>query len=130
MPTEFQTIFLRLRAILEPLSKSLAVKEDSATCYCLQANAGPAAVKAWGGEMRKPVIPIAWVEIGKAYVSFHLMGLYGNTRLLDAMSKELRARMQGKTCFNFTAADPALVKDLQALTADSIAAFKKAGFTS
>ena len=45
------------------------------------------------------------------------------------MSKALKARMQGKTCFNFTVADPALLNELDALTAASIAAFKKAGFT-
>ena len=38
--------------------------------------------------------------------------------------------MQGKTCFNFTAADPTLLTELDSLTAASIAAFKKAGFTA
>jgi hypothetical protein len=31
----------------------------------------------------------------------HLMGVYGNAQLLEGMSKDLKARMQGKTCFNF-----------------------------
>jgi len=130
MAGEFQSTFAALRAILEPHSKRLAVKEDSATCFCLHVAAGPAAVKAWGGEMRKPMIPVAWVEVGKAYVSLHLMGLYGNAKLLGGMSKELRARMQGKTCFNFKSPDKALFKELEQVTAQSIAGMRKAGFAA
>ena len=80
--------------------------------------------------MKKPIIPVAWVQVGKAYVSYHLMGVYGNTRLRDAMSKELKARMQGKTCFNFKTVDEQLFKELDQLTAQAIAAFRKAGYVS
>jgi len=38
--------------------------------------------------------------------------------------------MQGKTCFNFTVADPTLLTEIDSLTAASITAFKKAGFTT
>ena len=58
------------------------------------------------------------------------MGIYGNTRLLDGMSKELKARMQGKTCFNFKVVDEKLFKELDRLTARSIAAFRRAGYIS
>ena len=74
------------------------------------------------------MIPVAWVQIGKAYVSYHLMGVYGNTGLRDGMSKELKARMQGKTCFNFKVIDEKLCKELDPLTAQAIAAFRKAGY--
>ncbi len=56
------------------------------------------------------------------------MGVYGNVKLLDGMSKELKARMQGKTRFNFKSHDDALFKDLEQLTTRAVAAFKKAGF--
>ena len=56
------------------------------------------------------------------------MGVYGNVKLLDGMSKELKARMQGKTCFNFKRHDDALFKELEQLTTRAVAAFKKAGF--
>ena len=46
------------------------------------------------------------------------------------MTKDLKARMQGKTCVNFTVADPTLLTELDSLTAASITAFKKAGFTT
>ena len=44
------------------------------------------------------------------------------------MSKALKARMQGKTCFNFTANEPALFSELDTLTGASIAAFRRAAF--
>ena len=130
MNSEFETIFVRLRGILEKHFASLTVKADTRGHYALAANAGPAAVQAWGGRRKKPVIPVAWVRTGKAYVSYHLMGIYGNTRLLDGMSKELKRRMQGKTCFNFKTFDEQLFEELDQLTAQSIAAFRKAGYIS
>jgi hypothetical protein len=78
--------------------------------------------------MKKPMMPVAWVQIGKAYVSFHLMGIYGNENARERMSKELRARMQGKTCFNFTVADETLFQEPEGLTERACQAFKKAGF--
>jgi hypothetical protein len=53
--------------------------------------------------MKRPIIPVAWVQIGKAYVSYHLMGVSGNAKLCDTLSAKLKARMEGQTCFNFKA---------------------------
>ena len=78
--------------------------------------------------MKKAMIPVAWVQIGKTYVSYHLMGVYENARLRDGMSKGLKARMQGKTCFNFKSHDEALFKELEGLTAQCIAGFRNSGF--
>jgi hypothetical protein len=130
MSTEFESIFVRLRSILQKHAGTLSVKDNARDRYCLEGHVGPATLAAWGGKMKKPMIPVAWVEIRKAYVSYHLMSLYGNTRLLDGMSKELQARMQGKTCFNFRSNDETLFKELDQLTARGIAGFKKAGYVS
>jgi len=130
MKQEFEPVFIRLRKILQKHAATLAVKDDAPTCYCLEADAGPAALQAWGGKARRPMIPVAWVQVGKAYVSYHLMGVYGNIRLRDGMSKKLKARMQGKTCFNFKGNDEALFEELEQLTVQSIASFRKAGFIS
>ena len=130
MNSEFETVFVRLRAILEKHSGALRVKADAPDHYSLEASAGPAALRAWGGKARRTVIPVAWVQVGKAYVSYHLMGVYENNRLRDGMSKELKARMQGKTCFNFKVVDEKLFKELDRLTAQSIAGFRKAGYIS
>jgi hypothetical protein len=130
MNSEFESVFVRLRGMLEKHSAALTVKADGPGHYSLTGSAGPAALQAWGGKLKRPRIPVAWVQIGKAYVSYHLMGVYGNTRLCEGMSKELKARMQGKTCFNFKVVDEKLFKELDLLTAQSIAAFRKAGYIS
>ena len=68
------------------------------------------------------------VQIKKAYVSFHLMPVYLKPELLACVSPDLGARMQGKSCFNFTAIEPLLLKELAALTEASIASYKEQGF--
>ena len=71
---------------------------------------------------------VAWVEIGKAYVSYHLLPVYVHPELLDSFSAQLKARMQGKSCFNFKTADEALFRELERLTRKGFAAFKKDGY--
>jgi hypothetical protein len=121
----FDAVFADLRAILQRQSGSLAVADDGPRRYCLEAPIGPATLKAWGGKAKRRTIPIAWTEIGKSYVSFHLMALDAAP---NPMSQALKARLQGKSCFNFSKSDPALFKELEELTARCIAAFRKAGF--
>jgi hypothetical protein len=128
MASEFDIVFSSLKEILQKYSGSFTVKPDTATKYGLYAAIGPATLKLWGGKMKKPAMPVAWIETGKAYVSYHLMGIYGNTKLLEGMSKELKSRMQGKTCFNFKKVDENIFQELDTLTARSIEAFRKAGF--
>ena len=106
------------------------MRHDTNEHYGLEAATGPATLKAWGGKMKSPTIPVAWVQVGKAYVSFHLMGVYGNPKLLDVCSSELKAHMQGKSCFNFKIVDEPLFQELARLTADSLTAMRKAGFTA
>ena len=66
------------------------------------------------------------VKIGKRSVSFHLMPVYVQPDLLDDVSDQLRRRMQGKSCFNFTTLDPVLLGELQRLTAAGFAQFQEA----
>ena len=80
-----------------------------------------------GRQKNRSTIPVAWVEVKRAYVSYHLMGVTSPT-VHEGLSRALRARMQGKTCFNFTTADEALLKELETVTSRSITGFKKAGF--
>jgi hypothetical protein len=58
------------------------------------------------------------VRRGKAYVSYHLMPVYTHPALAATISPALKKRMQGKSCFNFKTADPALFEELAALTAE------------
>ena len=130
MSSDFEAIFVRLRGILREQSHALSVKDDTVDCYSLEGCAGPAALRAWGGKVKKRMIPVAWVQIGKAYVSYHLMGVYENAKLRDGMSEKLKVRMQGKTCFNFKSNDEALFTELAQLTAQAIADFRNAGYIS
>lgn len=57
------------------------------------------------------------VQTRKSGVSYHLMPVYEHPELLDGISPVLRKRMHGKSCFNFTAVDAALLEELDALTA-------------
>ena len=127
---EFKSIFVRLRAILQSYAGTLTVSDDSDGRYCLEGTPGPATLAAWGGKLRRSSVPVVWVQIGKAYVSYHFMPLYGNSKLHDVMSKELKARMQGKTCLNFKSNDEELFKELEQLTATGLAAFRRAGYIS
>jgi hypothetical protein len=56
------------------------------------------------------------------------MALDGDAAAREALSKALRARMQGKTCFNFQAIDELLFQELEALTARECHVIQKEGF--
>ena len=56
------------------------------------------------------------IKIAKNYVSYHLMPVYACEEVRDAISPELKKRMQGKSCFNFSVPDEKLFKQLAKLT--------------
>ncbi len=56
------------------------------------------------------------------------MGVYACPDLLKGMSNKLKARMQGKSCFNFTSADPVLFAELEDLTVRGFEALRDAPF--
>src|SRR5688572_12136735 len=112
---QFETVFRRLRGLLAAQASSLDVADDTSTKYCLEARIGPATLQSWGGKTRRPRIPVAWVEKGKSYVSYHLMGVAIPVVQFD-MSKALKAHMQGKTCFNFTSLDETAIAELDRVT--------------
>ena len=127
--SDFETVFAVLRDILKQHAGStLTVSDDTPARYCLEAPVGPATLRAWGGKMKSKTVPVAWAQIGKAYVSFHHMALYDGSALREGMSQELRKRMQGKTCFNFRAETEVPVSELAALTARGFAGMRSAGF--
>jgi hypothetical protein len=103
---DFTEVDRRLRQILDPLRSRFAVTKD-----------GPAglAIEIPGLE-GKPWGYIAGVRPGKSYVSFYLMSVYSSPGLLATMPPELRRRMQGKACFNFTKVDEPLFAELARIT--------------
>ncbi len=112
----FDDTFATLRALLEAHAGKLVVQADSPGNYTL---CSPTVRDRIG----RPLF-LAAVQLRKNYVSFHLMAVYACPELLKGMSPSLRQRMQGKSCFNFTAIDAAHVKELAALTKKGLARMK------
>lgn len=121
MPTsaDFDTVFNELKTILQPYARRMVVVADSDDNYHLDT---ARAIRNNKG------IFFGAVRRGKAYVSFHLMPVYVCPDLLQAMSPELKKRMQGKSCFNFKAADAERFKELAQLTQAGFARFKSRGY--
>jgi hypothetical protein len=66
----------------------------------------------------------AGVRLGKNYVSYYLMSIYAAPGFIRGMSPELKKRMQGKACFNFTSVDRELFRELEQLTRAGFEKFK------
>ena len=125
MADDRQAVFTRLKAILSAYAGSFAVSAE-ANRYGLEAPPGPATLRAWHGQVRRTRIPVAWVEQGKAKVSFHLLALEALPS--GSLSKELQAHRQGKTCFSFGRDEPTLFQELAQVTERGLAAFRAGGF--
>ncbi|RIH89243.1 hypothetical protein [Calidithermus roseus] len=119
--SDFQALFERLKAILEPYAPHLEVKSDQPGEYALYTH-----------HKRPDGYQFAFgsVQVKKNYVSYHLIPLYNHPELLEKISPALRKRMQGKSCFNFKAADPALLEELSQLTQRGFERFKATGWVS
>jgi len=68
------------------------------------------------------------VKINKKYVSYHLMPVYVFPDLLESITPELKKRMQGKSCFNFSKDDPVLFSELKELTQQGYERYQAAGY--
>ena len=103
--TAFPAIFVRLKKILEPFAADYVVIRDEPDFYHLDA-------KRHG--RGKPSF-VAAVKIHNGYVSFYLMPVYEHPELVEGISPELRKRMQGKSCFNFSKVDDGLFDELEGI---------------
>lgn len=110
----FEEVFAALKLILTPYAARLSV-QDKPGHYHLETKTA-----AYKG---RPMM-FAAVRTGKAYVSFHLMPIYMNPKLQAAVSPELKKRMQGKSCFNFTSVEPSYISELKKLTKAGFDQFK------
>ena len=116
---DFAEVFQKLKAVLKPHARKLIVVHDTDTNYYLDTKY---VMK------NKYRVFFGAVRIGKAYVSFHLMPVYANPKLLDGMSPELKKHMQGKSCFNFKKVDEKLFKELAQLTKAGLVNFSDPEF--
>ena len=113
--TDFGSTFASLSKILRKHAAGFSIKTDEPGNFYIELP--PATPKA------KPKF-FGAVQTKKSYVSYHLMPVYEDPTLLNHVSDALRKKMQGKSCFNFTADDPPLFKELDALTRKCAAAAK------
>ena len=111
---EFDLTFEKLKTVFKPFVGKLVLVHDTKSDFYLDM---PVIMK-----NKKPLF-FGAVRKGKAFVSFHLMPVYGLPELLDGVSPELKKRMQGKSCFNFTSVDDKQLKELSALTKEGYAKF-------
>jgi hypothetical protein len=102
----FDAVEDRLREILEPLRSKLVATRDGPGGLALEIP----------GLEGKPWGYVAGIRRGKRYVSFYLMSVYADPNVAASMSPELRRRMQGKSCFNFTHVDEPLFAELVHIT--------------
>jgi hypothetical protein len=107
---DFEAVEARLRRIFAPYRDRLTVSKEGPGGIYLE----------MPGYEGKPWGYVGGTRVGKSYVSYYLMGAYDGG-LQGSMSPELRKRMQGKTCFNFTKIDEPLFAELEDLTAKAIA---------
>jgi hypothetical protein len=111
---DLEAVHARLRDILAPYRDDLSVTRDGAEGLVLEVP----------GLEGKPWGYVAATRLGKRYVSFYLMPVYGSSGLASIISPELRKRMQGKSCFNFTTVDERLFAELADLAAKGIPGFR------
>jgi len=107
----FAETFQELKHLVESRAGFLDVQSDTETEYILT---GPVMPR-WKKELW-----FGGVRMGRAYVSLHLMPVYMFPDLLKGVSADLRARMQGKSCFNFSRVEPELFAEVDALLARCI----------
>ena len=116
---DLQPVFERLKKILAPYEAKMDVAQDTDTVYMLNTR-----------YLLKKNYPLmfAGVRLGKNYVSYHLFSVYTTPGDAQTISPELKKRMQGKACFNFTTNDELLFKELAKLTKDGAKRFSDEKF--
>jgi hypothetical protein len=112
-----EEIFHHLKEILVPYSNGMIVVADEPDNFYLNTHHVT--------QNKKPMY-FGSVNIKKNYVSFHLIPVYVFPELLQSISPELKKRMQGKSCFNFKAANTELFQQLNNLTQEGFEKYLKA----
>ena len=97
MSADLAVTFAKLRPVLAQYAGQLAVKTDTPTEYVLTTKSSSPFPQHQGQPL-----DFGYLRLGKRYVSFHLLALCA---MDTPVSVELKKRMHGKSCFNFTA-DP------------------------
>lgn len=115
---EVDALFARLRKVLLPYAKHMVVKFDGPGIYYLETEP----VKKFGSE-----VFFGAVQAKRGFVMFHLLPLDVFPELAKAISPALRRRMKDETSFRFAELDPALVRELAALTRAGYRGYRRSG---
>lgn len=113
--TQHRVVYSALRKILKPYQDDLAVKTDKPGHFWLETRS-----PSFNGRR----LFFAAAKIKKKYVSYYLPALYMFPELSNGISPGLRKRMQGQSCFNFTAVDSECLQELEKLTQAGFFALK------
>ena len=105
---QFDLIYKRLNEMLRKHKDKLSVGLEKP---------GEIWMAVTGAMYRGRPLFFAGVRMGKNYVSYHLMSVY--MRKVE-ISPELKKRMQGKACFNFSEVDEKLFGELDKVTASGL----------
>jgi hypothetical protein len=116
---DFPAVFAKLKAMLKPFEPRLVVEADTESGYSLNTP--------YLEKFGKPLF-FGAAQIKKNYVSYYLMPVYVCPELLKGISPELRKRMQGKSCFNFSRFEPGLFEELAGLTRKGFDRFEQEFF--
>ena len=120
VPEDFDELFAELRPLIARHADALKVVRDDPGDFQVETTReGPSGTRMWFGA----------VQTRTSYVSLHLMPVYSHPDLLGGISDDLRARMQGKSCFNFTpkTASTELLGELSQLVDDGLARYRADG---
>ena len=116
MPADFAAVFAALKPVFATVADRLVVATHAETEYALKTRSESPFPQHKGHPL-----DFGSVRVGKTYVSLHLMPLYMSPQLATKISPALKKRMQGKSCFNFTAIpSPDIVNELRALAEASL----------
>jgi len=111
-------LFNKLKSILKKYENQLSVIHDKPTNYYLNTMVS---------EKNKKGDFFGAIQLKKSYIAFHLMPIYYYPELLNDISLDLKKRMQGKSCFNFTNEDDILLNELSVITKLSFEKYKALG---
>ena len=116
---DLASVYAELHKILAPYAAKLDTKRDDENELYVDTR-----------HIQKNKKPLFFgaVQVKKSYVSFHLMPVYVKPELLASLSPDLKSRLQGKSCFNFSSCHPRLFKELAALTQSAYASYKEQGY--
>src|ERR1051325_9519979 len=101
---DLRPVFERLKKMFAPYEAKMDIAQNTETMYVLNTR-----------HLLKKNYPLMFggVRLGKNYVSYHLFSVYTIPGDAQTMSPELKKRLQGKACFNFTSINEQLFKSWQ-----------------